>query len=126
MDEKRLELGRTIRREVLGDAYVAKADKNLDEDDFIRPFRELTAEFLWGSVWSRPDLDRRTRVLLNIAILTALGKTEELKLYFGPPLQNVGISREEVREVLLHCAAYCGIPAAVEAFRAAKEAWDEA
>lgn len=122
MEQDRLALGRAIRREVLGDAYVEAADKDLNQDDFLRPFRELTAEFLWGSIWSRPGLDRKTRVLLNIAILTALGKTEELKLYLGEPLQRAGISQEEAREVLLHCSLYCGIPAAVHAFKAAKEA----
>lgn len=122
MDQERLTLGRETRREVLGDAYVERADRNLEQDDFLRPFRELTAEFLWGEIWNRPGLDRRTRVLLNIAILTALGKTEELKIYFGEPLRNVGVTKEEVREVLLHCALYCGIPAAVQAFKAAQEA----
>lgn len=118
MDKERLELGRKIRREVLGDKYVAEADKNLDTDDFIRPFREFTAEFLWGSIWSRPGLDRRTRVLLNIAMLTALGRTEELKIYFDC-LDNVGLTKDDVREVLLHAAPYCGIPAALDAFRVA-------
>ena len=121
MSNARLELGREIRREVLGVEYVEKADSNLD--DFILPFREYVAEFVWGAVWARPGLDRRTRLLLNIAMLTALGRPEELKLYFEGIARapDLGVSKEDVREVLMHTAPYCGIPATLGAFNLARE-----
>lgn len=121
MSNDRVELGRKIRREVLGDEYVEQADKNLDE--FIRPFREYVAEYVWGAVWDRPGLDRRTRIMLNLAMLTALGRPEELKLYLTGIARapEMGVSKEDVREVLMHTAPYCGIPAALGAFRVAQE-----
>jgi 4-carboxymuconolactone decarboxylase len=121
MSKEGVERGNKIRREVLGDQYVDKADKNLD--DFIRPFREYVAEYVWAEVWDRPGLDRRTRIMLNIAMLTALGKLEELKLYLQVVARspNLGVSKEDVREVLMHTAPYCGIPSTLGAFRVAQE-----
>ena len=121
MSNDRVERGRKIRREVLGDQYVEKADKNLD--DFIRPFREYVAEFVWAEVWDRPGLDRRTRIMLNIAMLTALGRADELRLYLEGVARSpdLGVSKEDVREVLMHTAPYCGIPATLSAFRVAQE-----
>jgi 4-carboxymuconolactone decarboxylase len=110
------EQGLATRREVLGAEYV---DGSLAAaDDFMMAFQRVTTEWVWGYTWGRPGLDRRTRSLLNLALLTALGKPAELRLHVKGALAN-GVSVEEIREVLVHSAAYCGVPAALEAFRAA-------
>jgi 4-carboxymuconolactone decarboxylase len=110
--------GLQTRREVLGadyvDASVAQAD------DFMMAFQRITTEWAWDYVWNRPGLDRRTRSLLNLAMLTALGKPAELKLHVKGALTN-GVTVEEIKEVLLQASVYCGIPAGLEAFRAADE-----
>jgi 4-carboxymuconolactone decarboxylase len=110
--------GLQTRREVLGadyvDASVAQAD------DFMMAFQRITTEWAWDYVWNRPGLDRRTRSLLNLAMLTALGKSAELKLHVKGALTN-GVTVEEIKEVLLQASVYCGIPAGLEAFRAADE-----
>src|SRR5262245_25042033 len=118
MDKERLEKGMKTRREVLGDKYVDNALKNLN--DFNQPFQELITEFVWGTVWQRPGLDRRTRALINLAVLTALGRSEEVKIYLNAA-QNIGVTKEDVREVLLQTAVYCGVPAALDSFRIAQE-----
>lgn len=116
--EELFNLGLAVRREVLGRAYV---DRSLaDADDFMMPFQELTTSWCWGYTWTRDGLDRRTRSLLNLAILTALGRASELRLHVRGALNN-GVTREEIREVLLHATVYCGIPAGLEGFRAARE-----
>ena len=110
--------GLEVRRAVLGadyvDASLAKAD------DFLMAFQNITTEMCWGYVWTRQGLDRRTRSLLNLAMLTALSKPAELKLHVRGALNN-GLSVDEIREVLLHATVYCGIPAGLEAFKAAHE-----
>lgn len=112
------ERGLKIRGEVLGKAYV---DASLaGADDFMLSFQQLTTEWAWGYAWSRPGLDRRTRSLLNLVTLTALGRTHELRLHVRGALNN-GVTVEEIRETLLHATVYCGIPAGLEAFRAAHE-----
>lgn len=127
MDDKRPEstisrselqaAGLVTRREVLGDNHV---DRSLAEvTDFTRPLQELIAEFCWGTVWGREGLDRRTRSLLNLGILTALNRPHELELHVRGALNN-GCTVDEIRETLLQTAVYCGIPAAVDAFRVAK------
>jgi len=114
--------GLEIRRAVLGSEHV---DRSLAEaDEFTRPFQELVTTTAWGMVWSRPGLDRRTRSLLNLALLTAQNRPHELKLHLRGALRN-GVTREEIREVFLHCSAYCGWPAAVDSFRTAKEVFAE-
>jgi len=118
MNRELYEKGQKIRREVLGDAYVDAAAKSTT--DFNRPFQELIAEYVWGTLWSRPGLDRRTRALINLGVLTALGRTEEIKIYLRAA-PNVGVSEEDVREVLMQTAVYCGIPAALDSFRVAQE-----
>ena len=118
MNKELYEKGQQVRREVLGDAYVDAAKKNTT--DFNRPFQELIAEYVWGTLWSRPGLDRRTRALLNLGVLTAMGRTEEVKIYLNAA-QNVGVTRDDVREVLMQTAIYCGIPAGLDAFKAAHE-----
>jgi 4-carboxymuconolactone decarboxylase len=93
-------------------------------DDFNRPFAELLNTYCWNDIWNRPGLDRKQRSLLNLAMLTALGKPHELKLHVNGALNN-GLSKEQIREVFLQAAIYCGVPAAVEAFRVAREAFKE-
>jgi 4-carboxymuconolactone decarboxylase len=110
--------GLQTRREVLGADYV---DASLARaDDFMMAFQHITTEWCWDYVWNRPGLDRRTRSLLNLAMLTALGKSAELKLHVKGALTN-GVTVEEIKEVLLHASIYCGIPAGLEAFRSAHE-----
>jgi 4-carboxymuconolactone decarboxylase len=112
------ERGLRTRREVLGADYV---DGSLAHaDDFLMAFQRLSTEWAWDYVWNRPGLDRRTRSLLNLAMLTALGKIAELKLHVRGALTN-GVTVQEIKEVLLHASVYCGLPAGLEAFRAAHE-----
>jgi 4-carboxymuconolactone decarboxylase len=121
-DKERLEAGLKVRREVLGDDYVNRSMQQAD--DFTRPFQELVSEYCWGAVWTRPGLPRRTRSLLNIAMLTALNRPHEVKLHVKGALNN-GCSRDEIREVLLQAAIYCGVPAALDSFRIAREVFKE-
>jgi 4-carboxymuconolactone decarboxylase len=115
------ERGLAVRREVLGREYV---DASMDRaTDFTRPLQDLVTEHCWGAVWARPGLSRRDRSLLNLGMLTALGKTHELKLHVRGAVTN-GLTREEISEALLQAGIYAGIPAAVEAFRAAAEVLD--
>jgi 4-carboxymuconolactone decarboxylase len=115
-DRSLFEAGLEIRREVLGADYV---DRGLaDADDFMMAFQQLTTEWCWGYAWSRPGLDRRTRSLLNLAMLTALGRSHELQLHVRGALNN-GVTTAEIREVLVHATVYCGIPAGLDAFKAA-------
>lgn len=122
MSEDLFERGVEIRREVLGAAYV---DASLRAaDDFNRPLQELVTEYCWGKVWGRPGLDRRTRSVVNLAMLTALNRPHELKIHVKGAIRN-GLTKEEVSEILLQTAIYCGVPAAVDAFRTAREALKE-
>jgi 4-carboxymuconolactone decarboxylase len=115
-DRSLFETGLEIRRDVLGADYV---DGGLAQaDDFMMAFQRLTTEWCWGYAWSRPGLDRRTRSLLNLAMLTALGRPDELRLHTRGALAN-GVTAAEIREVLVHATVYCGIPAGLDAFKAA-------
>ena len=116
--EERARDGLRTRREVLGADYVDRAMAAVD--DFNAEFVELLNSVCWNDIWNRPGLPRRTRSLLNLAMLSALGRTPELKLHVAGALNN-GVTREEMREVFLQVAVYCGVPAAVEAFRAARD-----
>lgn len=124
MDKKahreRADAGLKTRREVLGADYVDKAVV----DDFNRPFTELLNTYCWNDIWNRPGLDRKTRSMLNLAMLAALGKEHELKLHINGSLNN-GLTKEQIREVFLQVAIYCGVPAAVVCFRCAKEVFKE-
>lgn len=112
------EKGLKARREVLGSDYV---DGSLAKaDDFMMAFQRLTTEMAWGYVWTRPGLDRKSRSMINLGMLTALGKPAELKLHVKGALNN-GLTVDEIKEILMHAAVYCGIPAALEAFKAAHE-----
>jgi 4-carboxymuconolactone decarboxylase len=115
--------GLSVRREVLGAEYVDAAIKGAD--DFNRPFQEFITEYCWGAVWGRPGLPKKTRSIINLAMLTALGKPQELKIHVKGALKN-GCTKEEIMEVLLQTAVYCGVPAAVNAFRIARDAFKEA
>jgi 4-carboxymuconolactone decarboxylase len=114
--------GLAVRKEVLGAEYVERNLKNVD--DFSMPMQEYTTEACWGTIWTRTGLPRRTRSLLNLAMLSALNRPHEFKVHVKGALTN-GCSREEIREVLLQVACYCGVPAGVEAFRLAREAMAE-
>ncbi|HET7764762.1 MAG TPA: carboxymuconolactone decarboxylase family protein [Burkholderiales bacterium] len=114
--------GLAVRKEVLGAEYVERNLKNAD--DFSMPIQEYTTEACWGTIWTRTALPRKTRSLLNLAMLSALNRPHEFKIHVKGALTN-GCSREEIREVLLQVACYCGVPAGVEAFRLAREAMAE-
>ena len=122
MSSDKFEEGLKIRREVLGDEYVDNALANADE--FGRPMQELVTEFCWGSVWSRDGLPRKTRSLINIAMLTALNRPHEIKIHMLGALNN-GCSKDEIRETLLQAAVYCGMPAAIDSFRIARTVFEE-
>jgi 4-carboxymuconolactone decarboxylase len=115
--------GLKIRRAVLGRKYVDASIKVAD--DFNRPFQELVTEYCWGAVWGRPGLSRKTRSLINLAMLTALNRPHEVKLHIKGALNN-GVSKDEIREVLLQTAIYCGVPASLDSFRIAREVFAEA
>lgn len=123
MNPDAFDQGLKTRREVLGADYVDAAIASAD--DFNRPLQELVTEYCWDSVWNRPGLDRRTRSLLNLAMLTALNRPHELKLHLRGALNN-GVTRDEIREVLLQTAIYCGVPAAIDSFRVAREVLKDA
>lgn len=110
--------GLQVRREVMGDAFVDRALNNAT--DFTQPLQEFVNEHAWGGVWTREGLDRKTRSLITLAALTALKCPQELKGHVRGALNN-GCTVEEIREALLHCAVYAGVPAAIDAFRAAQE-----
>lgn len=121
-NDEQYQQGLAVRREVMGDAYV---DKALDAaTDFTRPLQELVTKNAWGEVWVRGAITRQTRSLVTIATLAALKAPTELKGHVRGALRN-GCSIEEIQEVLLHSAVYCGMPAGIEAFRAAQAAIEE-
>jgi 4-carboxymuconolactone decarboxylase len=119
---KLLEQGLAARRQLFGDQYVDRAFA--DADDFDRPLQELMTAFGYGCVWARPELPVPIRSMVTLAILAALNRPPELKQHLKGALRN-GVTREQVREVLLHVALYCGGPAGMGAFRTAKEAFRE-
>ena len=110
--------GLEIRKAVLGSEYVERAMAHAPA--FAQPLQELITEYCWGAIWSRPGLNRRTRSLLNLAMLTALNRSHELKLHLRGALTN-GVTPEEIQEALLQATVYAGVPAGVEAFRCAQE-----
>ena len=116
--DERAKNGLQTRRAVLGAEYVDKAMASVDE--FNEEFVELLNTYCWNDIWNRPGLPRKTRSVLNLGMLIALGKEHELKLHINGALNN-GLSKDEIKEVLLQTAIYCGVPAAVVAFRCARE-----
>ena len=122
MDKETFDKGLGIRRAVLGSEYV---DKSIAAaDDFTRPLQEIVTQYCWGEVWGRPGLDRKTRSFLNLAMLSALNRPHEVKLHVRGALNN-GVTKEEIREVFLQVAIYCGVPAAMDSFRIAREVFQE-
>ena len=123
MDERqRYEQGMKVRRAVLGDAHVDASLKNRNE--FNDAFQDLITRYAWGEIWTRPGLPRQTRSMLTLAMMVALNRHEELRMHLRAALDN-GVTREEIQEVLLQTAIYCGIPAANSAFHLAQEVFEE-
>jgi 4-carboxymuconolactone decarboxylase len=121
-DDELFERGMEIRRSILGEAYVEKAMNSAD--DFNMPMQRLTTEYCWGGVWGRDDIPRKVRSLLNLAMISALNRPHELKMHIAGALRN-GVTRDEIREVFLQVAIYCGVPAGVDSFRLAREVFTE-
>ncbi|UVA78313.1 carboxymuconolactone decarboxylase family protein [Pandoraea commovens] len=121
MSSELFERGLKTRREVLGSEYVDKSIASADA--FNRPMQELVTEYCWGEIWNRPGLDRRTRSLLNLGMLTVMNRPHELKLHVRGALTN-GVTKEEISEVFLQAAIYAGVPAAIDSFRVAREVFD--
>jgi 4-carboxymuconolactone decarboxylase len=121
-DQARFSAGMSVRRAVLGDKHVANAQSSAD--GFSAEFQDLITRYAWGEIWTRPGLPRSTRSLLVIAMLVALNRGEELRLHLRASLNN-GVTREEIKEVLLQCAIYCGVPAANSAFHLAQTVFEE-
>ena len=122
MDPKMIEKGLEVRKAVLGEAYVNNALKNVDA--FNKPFQDLLNEYCWGSVWGRDELPRKTRSMLNIAMISILNRPHELKAHIKGALTN-GVSRDEIREIFMQVAIYAGVPAGVDSFRIAREVFAE-
>lgn len=114
--------GLAVRRKVLGDAYVQASLEKVD--DFMAPLQQFLTEHAWGAVWTREGLSLKTRSMLNLAILTAINRPHELKIHIRGAINN-GVTVEEMREIFLHCGAYCGAPAALESFKIAQQVFAE-
>ena len=122
MNKELFDKGLKVRREVLGTEYVDNAIKNAD--DFSRTLQEFVTEYCWGELWNRPGLDRKSRSMLNLAMLAALNRPHEIKLHIRGAINN-GMTKDEIKEVFLQVGVYCGVPAAVDAFRSAREVFAE-
>ena len=122
MDKKMHDKGLEVRKAVLGEAYVNNALKTVD--DFNRPFQEMLNEYCWGTVWGREELPRKTRSMLNIAMIAILNRQHEFRAHLKGALTN-GVTRDELREILMQVAIYGGMPAAVDSFRIAREVFAE-
>jgi 4-carboxymuconolactone decarboxylase len=122
VDRPMFEKGLKIRREVLGAEYVDKAIASAD--DFNRPLQELVTQYCWGEIWGRPGLDRKTRSFINLAMITALNRPHEVRMHIKGALNN-GLTKDDIKEVFLQVAIYCGVPAAVDSFRTAQEVFKE-
>ena len=123
MTEDEYERAMDTRREVLGDEYVERSLAGSSE--FTRDFQELITRYAWGEIWTRPGLDRRMRSAITLTALIALGRDEELALHLRAAVRN-GLTRDEIKEILLQSAIYCGVPAANSAFRIASQVLDAA
>jgi 4-carboxymuconolactone decarboxylase len=122
MDQRTFDKGMEVRTAVLGEAYVQAALQNADE--FSQPLQDLVTEYCWGAVWAREGLSLRTRSMLNLAMISALNRPDELRTHLQGALNN-GVTRDEIREIFLQVAIYAGMPAAVDSFRAAREVFVE-
>jgi len=121
-DRERYEAGMKLRRAVLGDAHVDRSLQQLN--DLNRDFQDFITRYAWGDIWSRPGLSRHTRSLITLAMMVALNRADEFRMHVRAALRN-GVTRDEIKEVLLQTAIYCGLPAANAAFHAAEEALAE-
>jgi len=122
MDKEMFEKGLNIRRQVLGAEFVDKAFATAD--DFSRPMQELVTQYCWGEIWGRPGLDRKTRSIINLAMISALNRPHEVKVHVRAAITN-GLTKDEIKEVFLQVAIYCGVPAGVDSFRIAREVFQE-
>lgn len=122
MSSEKFEQGLAMRKQVLGEEYVNKSIESAD--DFNMPLQELVTEYCWGTVWKREGLSLKMRSMINLAMITALNRPHELKIHVRGALNN-GLSREEIREVLMQTAIYCGVPAAIDSFRVARSVFEE-
>jgi 4-carboxymuconolactone decarboxylase len=123
MSEKELfEKGLEVRKEVLGEAYVEKSIAGADE--FTRTMAEWSTAFCWGALWTRPGFDRRSRSIVNLAMIAALNRPHELKLHVKGAIKN-GLTKDEIKEIFLQVAVYCGVPAGIDSFRIARAAFEE-
>jgi 4-carboxymuconolactone decarboxylase len=121
-EETLFDKGLKVRKEVLGEDYVNKSIAGADE--FTRTMAEWSTEYCWGALWTRPGLDRRSRSIANLSMIAALNRPHELKLHVKAAIQN-GLTRDEIKEVLLQVAVYAGVPAGIDSFRIAREAFKE-
>lgn len=121
-EESLFDRGLKVRKEVLGEDYVNKSIAGAD--DFTRTMAEWSTEYCWGALWTRPGLDRRSRSIANLSMIAALNRPHELKLHVKAAVQN-GVSRDEIKEVLLQVAVYAGVPAGIDSFRIAREAFKD-
>jgi 4-carboxymuconolactone decarboxylase len=121
-DRERYDKGMEVRRLVLGDDHVNRSLQNLNE--FNRDFQDLITRYAWGEIWTRPGLSRRSRSLIVIATMVALNRPDELRMHIRAAFNN-GVTHDEIKEVLLQSAVYCGVPAANSAFHAAQEVFAE-
>ena len=122
MDKPTFDKGLAIRKQVLGAEFVDNAFATAD--DFNREYQELVTQYCWGEVWGRPGLDKKTRSMLNLAMLSALNRPHEIKMHVRGALNN-GLTKEDIKEVFMQVAIYCGVPAGVDSFRIAKEVFKE-
>ncbi|HTR34422.1 MAG TPA: 4-carboxymuconolactone decarboxylase [Bryobacteraceae bacterium] len=122
MEKEMFEKGLAIRRQVLGSEYVDNALKTAD--DFNMPLQELVTTYCWGEIWGRPGLDKKTRSMLNLAMISALNRPHEVKAHVRGAINN-GLTKQDIQEVFLQVAIYCGVPAAVDSFRIARETFKE-
>lgn len=122
IENDRFEAGLAVRREVLGEEHVARSLENATP--FTEAVQKLVTEYCWGEIWTRPGLDRRTRSLVNLGMITALNRRHELGLHVRGAINN-GCDPDEIREVLLQTAIYCGVPASLDSFRVAEEILNE-
>ena len=120
----RFDEGMKLRRQVLGDAHVDRSFAEAKDDDFVGPLQELVTELAWGTIWTRGELDLKTRSIMNLAMLTALNRPHEFETHLRGAIRN-GVTKAQVREILLHTSAYCGWPAAIDSFRIARRMFKE-
>jgi 4-carboxymuconolactone decarboxylase len=121
-EDSLFERGLKVRKEVLGEDYVNKSIAGADE--FTRTMAEWSTEFCWGALWARPGVDRRTRSIVNLAMISVLNRPNELKLHVKAALKN-GVTKDEIKEIFLQVAVYAGVPAGIDSFRIAREAFKE-